>query len=62
MKITFAMPEMLVLYSFLIYNQSISLAFITMILGILSRVFCYAQDRENIDDTSTLEISKKEIL
>ena len=58
------MPEALLIYSLLIYPQAWALSLSVLILGIASRLFCYAQQREDrklIAITDKLVISEHEI-
>jgi hypothetical protein len=61
MKIKFGMPELLVLYSFAMYQHSLILSLLTLILGIISSTFCYIQEKDD-SSADVVEISKKEIL
>jgi len=45
--IVFGMPEILVIYSILIFQQTLPLSLAILGLGIMSRLFCFAQQRED---------------
>ena len=61
MKITFGMPEILLIYSLLIYPQAWALSLAALVLGIASRLFCYAQHREDKKSIANVEVIQQEI-
>ena len=62
MRIKFGTPDLLILYSFLMFQHSVTLSAISLILGLMGSTFCYIQERDDKNNTSRVEITKKEIL
>ena len=44
MKIKIAMPEILVLFSLLMYTQSFTFSIVAFVLGLTGRIFSYVMD------------------
>ena len=44
MKIKIAMPEILVLFSLLMYSQSFTFSIVAFVLGLTGRIFSYVMD------------------
>ena len=49
MIVTFGMPELLVVYSLIMYQQSLTMSLVALFLGITSRLVCYASEK-NLND------------
>tara|TARA_B100000700_G_C14389804_1_gene554287 strand:- start:273 stop:443 length:171 start_codon:yes stop_codon:yes gene_type:complete len=52
MKITFAMPEILVLLSWLVYSDSAVLSVLFFMMGIFSRLAAYASETKSSETSS----------
>ena len=62
--IKIGMPEVLVLYSLIMYPQSYILSLVALVLGIVSRLVCYTSEKD-LDDKLKLQqlnSNNKEIL